>query len=114
MGKGMETFLTKNRTRGMELFAKNRTERDDRSSTQNGTELDRSENKWNINETIEEKEQEQNDLAEGPYSRMKWNDFKKVETCPALESGRNMAMIGNNRRVGRTFLWLKPIPGKSL
>ena len=41
----METFLTKNRTRGMELFAKNRTERDDRYSTQNGTERDRTEHK---------------------------------------------------------------------
>ena len=41
----METFLIKNRTRGMQPFlnyknAKNGTEREDRSSTQNGTEWD--------------------------------------------------------------------------
>ena len=98
----METFLTQNRTKGIKLFAKN------------GTERDRTEHKWNINETIEEKEREQNDLAEGPHSKMKRKDLKKVGTCPALVSGRNMTMKGNNRRVGRTFLWLKPIPSKSL
>ena len=102
-GKGDGNFLDKNRT-----------ERDNHSSTQNGTERDRTEHEWNINETIEEKEQELNVLAEGPYSRMKRNDFKKVGMCPALVSGQNIIMIGNNRRVGRTFLWLKPIPGKSL
>ena len=41
---------------------------------QNGTE-------HNINEMIEEKEWEQNDLAEGPHSKMKRKDLKKVGTC---------------------------------
>ena len=38
----------------------------------------------NENWTIEKKEQEQNDLAEGPRSRTKQNDLKKVGMCPAL------------------------------
>ena len=29
-------------------------------------------------ERLGKKEQEQKDLAEGPRSRMEWNDFKKV------------------------------------
>ena len=44
---------------------------------QNGT-------KRNENGTIGKKEREQNDLAEGPCSRTERNNFKKVETCPAL------------------------------
>ena len=51
-------------------------EREDRSATQNGTER-------NDNGTIK-KERERNNLAEGPRSRTKRNDFKKVGTCPAL------------------------------
>ena len=39
----------------------------------------------NENGTIEKKEQERNDLAEGPHSRTERNDFKKVGTCPALD-----------------------------
>ena len=35
-------------------------------------------------EQLKKKEREKNDLAEGPRSRTEWNDFKKVETCPAL------------------------------
>ena len=66
---GWNRSLTKN--------AKNGTERDDRSSTQNGTER-------NVNGTIEKKERERKDLAEGPHSRTEQNDFKKVGTCPAL------------------------------
>ena len=82
--------------------AKNGTEQDDCSSTQNETEWDRMEGEWN------------DLLAKGPPSRTERKNFKIVGICPALVSGQNMMMIGNNRRVGRTFLWLKPIPGKSL
>ena len=39
---------------------------------------------WNKNRTIEKKEQERNNLAEGPGSRTEQNNFKKVRTCPAL------------------------------
>ena len=53
-------------------------EREDRSATQNGTER-------NDNGIIK-KERERNNLAEGPRSRTKRNDFKKVGTCPALRS----------------------------
>ena len=49
--------------------AKNVTEQDDRSYTQNGTKIE-----WN-------------DLAEGPLSRIEWNDFKKVGTYSALVMG---------------------------
>ena len=35
-------------------------------------------------ERLKKKEQERNDLDEGPCSRMERNDFKKVGTCPAL------------------------------
>ena len=57
--------------------AKNGTEQDDHSSTQNRTER-------NENGTIEKKERERNDLAEGPRSRTERNNLKKVGTCPAL------------------------------
>ena len=33
---------------------------------------------------MKKKEQERNDLAEGPRSRMERNDLKKVGMCPAL------------------------------
>ena len=33
---------------------------------------------------MENKEREQNDLADGSRSRMERNDFNKVGTCPAL------------------------------
>ena len=48
-------------------------EQEDRSYTQT---------EWNG--TIIKEEREQNDLAEGPHSRMEWKDFKKFGTCPAL------------------------------
>ena len=35
-------------------------------------------------ERFEKKEQEWNDLAEGPRSRTERSDLKKVGTCPAL------------------------------
>jgi len=38
----------------------------------------------NGTERYKKKEQERNDLAEGPRSRTERNDFKKVGTCPAL------------------------------
>ena len=38
----------------------------------------------NENGTIEKKEQEQNDLAEGPRSRTEQSNFKKLGACPAL------------------------------
>ena len=38
----------------------------------------------NKNGTIEKKEQERNDLAEGPRSKTKRNDLKKVGMFPAL------------------------------
>ena len=59
--------------------AKNRTEREDRISTQNGMEQDGTKR----NDT-RKKEGERNDLAEGPHSRTEWNNFKKGGTCPAL------------------------------
>ena len=40
----------------------------------------------NENGTILKKERERNDLAEGPRSRTERNNFKKVETCPALDA----------------------------
>ena len=55
-------------------------EQEDCSSTQNGTERNGTERKG----TIQKKERERNDSAEGPRSRTVRNDFKKVETCPAL------------------------------
>ena len=57
------------------LLTSHKTERDDRSQTKNGTE-------WDEKGTIEKKEREQNDLAEGPCSRTERNDFKKVKTMP--------------------------------
>ena len=42
----------------------------------NGTERERND--------LKKTEQEQNNLAEGPRSRLERNDFKKVGTCPAL------------------------------
>ena len=53
--------------RSLNKNAKNRTERDDHSSTQNGT------------------ERERNDFDEGPRSRTEQKDFKKIGTCPALQ-----------------------------
>ena len=47
-----------------------RTERNGREQNENGT--------------VEKKEREQNDLAEGPRSRTERNNFKKVGKCPAL------------------------------
>ena len=38
----------------------------------------------NENGTIEKKERERNNLAEGPRSKTERNDFKNVGTCPAL------------------------------
>ena len=38
----------------------------------------------NVMERYKKREQERNDLAEGPRSRTERNDFKKVGTCPAL------------------------------
>ena len=78
----METFLIKNRTRGMQPFfnqerqERNGTERPFFYSERNGTERERNDKK--------KEEQERNDLAEGPRSRTERNDFKKVGTCPAL------------------------------
>ena len=42
----------------------------------------------NENGTIQKEECERNNLAEGPRSRMEWNNFKKVGTCPALLGGQ--------------------------
>ena len=53
--------------------AKNGTEQDDRSSTQNWMEWDETERNENV--TIEKKEWKRNDLAEGPRSRMERNVF---------------------------------------
>ena len=59
-----------------------RTERNDHSSTQNGTERDGTKR-----ERKDKKEEgERNDISEGPRSRTERNDFKKVGTCPALGS----------------------------
>ena len=72
--------------------AKNGTEQDDCSSTQNEMERDRMEG-------------ERNDLlAKGPPSRTERNNFKIVGICPALVSG-DMMMIGNTRRVGRKLFY---------
>ena len=72
-GMGMETFLIKNRTRGMQPFFNwERQEWEDCYSTQNGTER-------NENGTIKKEEREWNDLAEGPRSRTERNDFKKSD-----------------------------------
>ena len=70
----METFLIKNRTRGMQPFFKNGTEREDRSSTQNGTERERNDKK---------EERERNNLGKGPRSRTERNGtiLKKSEVC---------------------------------
>ena len=73
--------------------AKNGTEQDDCSSTQNETEWDRMEGEWN------------DLLAKGPPSRTERNNFKIVGICPALVSGQNMMMIGNTRRVGRKLFY---------
>ena len=43
-------------------------------------------NETERNGTIQKKERERNDLAEGLCSRTARNDFKKVGTCPALVS----------------------------
>jgi len=51
-------------------------------------------------------EGEWNDLlAKGPPSRTERKNFKIVGICPALVSGQNMMMIGNNRRVGRKLFY---------
>ena len=52
----------------------------------NGTEQNGTER--NEYGTIEKKEQERNDLAEGP-----WNDLKKVVNCPALAEMANFKFI---------------------
>ena len=61
-------------------------EREDCSSTQDGTEWDGTE--WDGTERDgterDGTERERNNLAEGPRSRTERNDFKKVGTCPAL------------------------------
>ena len=93
----METFLIKTKQEGCNCSsstknAKNGREREDRSSTQNGTERDGSERERND----KKEERERNDLAEGPRSRMGWNDFKKVwpseDYCiqGKLEIGKNI------------------------
>ena len=66
---------------------KNGTKREDRYSTQNGTERNGTER----NGTIQKKERERNDLAEGSGSRMERNDFKKVGTCPSPIPGPQSA-----------------------
>ena len=69
----------------MELFF------DYKRQERNGTEWPYFYSEWNgtgrdgrRTERFEKKEQEQNDLAEGPRSRTKQNDLKKVGMCPAL------------------------------
>ena len=49
--------------------------------------------KRNENGTIEKKERERNDLAEGPRSRTERNDFKKVGTCPALATSQRCIFV---------------------
>ena len=46
--------------------------------------LERFVKEQNENGTIEKKEQERNNLAEGRHSRTERNNFKKVGTCPSL------------------------------
>ena len=93
----MELFVTKNGTRDGNVLwltteregwnrslnknAKNGTEQEDRSLSQNRTELDGTERERN-----NKKERERNELVEGPRSRTERNYFKKVGTCPALDS----------------------------
>ena len=55
-------------------------EQEDRSSTQSGTEGDGTEH----NRTIQKKEREGKDLAEGPRSRMERNDFSQNMPSPTL------------------------------
>jgi len=83
----MEIFLTNNGIGEWNCSSTKNTkkgsERDDRSLTkreQNRTEQ-------NKNGKIRKKGMRRNDLAEGPRSRTELNDFKKVGTCPALETG---------------------------
>ena len=87
--------------------AKNGTEREDRSSTQNGTERN-----W----TIQKKEQEWNDLAEGPRSRTEWKDFKKVRTCPALTEvdydPQGVALCYSN--LTQNHLVYSPVPSNTI
>ena len=59
----------------------------------------------NENGTIEKKEQERNDLAEGPRSKTKRNDLKKVGTCPALSQTRFLVIQTQNNIWCRSGEW---------
>ena len=71
---GMETFLTKNRTRRWNRSSSKKTKnaewnRNDRSSTQNGTGQN-----GKRTERLKKKAKERNDLAKGPLARTERND----------------------------------------
>ena len=57
------------------------------------------------NGTIEKKEWERNDLAEGPRSKTKRNDLKKVGTCPALSQTRFLVIQTQNNIWCRSGEW---------
>ena len=71
----------------------------------NMTERDETERERND----KKEERERNDLAEGPRSRTKRNDFKKVGTCPAL----NVASLYFSRALPLS-LSLRGVIGKIL
>ena len=58
----------------------------------------------NENGTIEKKEQERNNRAEGPRSRTERNDLKKVGTCTALAKRSGVARVILTHKFDSLFL----------
>jgi len=55
-------------------------------------------------ERLDKKEQEGNDLAEGPHSRTEWNDLKKFGTCLALGTVQFVTLVVVWTKNGVVFL----------